>query len=239
MHLLNLTVLMLVMFKALHSTRKTRNKSSYCSVLMKKRPSMKARQRLMAQGITGVTYIGLKAQAVQAPPLKVAPGNKYPIIKSTPSLLVELDTALREVTNGVKNVSRLMAQVFNQDNQAALSASLKNIETFSKVLADDAQQIDQSIKSATKLLDNTAKASEKFSSTISSVDQAAQKLANVSEQTSSMIQGASQQALPSLAESLQRLSNLLTNLEGLSGQLQNNPSILVRGRLPAIPGPGE
>lgn len=194
---------------------------------------------LLMQGITGVTYVGLKANAVEAPPLKRAPGNKYPIIKSTPSLLLELDTALREATHGIKNVSQMLSRLLSKENQEALSKSLQNIEKFSSILSEDSQTIDQSIKNANKLLENAAKASESFDSTMNSVNQTAQKLSRAGDEASSVMNSVSQQALPTTLESLQRLSELLNNLESLSEQLKNNPSILIRGKQPALPGPGE
>ena len=53
------------------------------------------------------------------------------------------------------------------------------------------------------------------------------------------IEGISQQAVPDAVEMLNKLKATSTQLERLSSEISDNPSILLRGRAAAAPGPGE
>jgi phospholipid/cholesterol/gamma-HCH transport system substrate-binding protein len=101
--------------------------------------------KLMAQGITGLTYIGLKAQTPNAPLLTKTPYSPYPIIPSSPSVLVELDTAIRDVTHNLRQISHLFQQTFNKENQVAIGKSLQNITKFTDILAKNSEQFLDSI----------------------------------------------------------------------------------------------
>lgn len=100
---------------------------------------------LMAQGITGVTYIGLKANTVDAPLLTQKPGEKYPVIPSEPSLLVELDTALREVSGDVNEVSSRIKNLLSEENLKSLQQILQNLQIVSQSLSASSANIQNSI----------------------------------------------------------------------------------------------
>lgn len=106
---------------------------------------------LMAQGVTGITYVGLKANEAQSPPLTVENGAPYPVIPSEPSLLVQLDTALREVTDNVKDISQVFLKTFSPQNQAAIKQSLQNISRASNQFPDTMTQLQQTLKSAQQM----------------------------------------------------------------------------------------
>src|SRR3989338_6673786 len=110
---------------------------------------------LMAQGVTGLTYVGLKSTESKSPLLVTTHGEPYPVIQSAPSLLMELDTALREVTDNIQNISNVFFNTFDKQNQQAFKESLQNIQNFSKTLSNNTQKIDT-------ILNNTSKVSEKL-----------------------------------------------------------------------------
>ncbi len=92
---------------------------------------------LNAQGITGVIYVNLKSKTIEAPPLETKPGEKYPVIPSKPSLLMQLSTVLPEVTKDIQQLSASIAQVLDASNRQSISSSLKNIESFTQTLSNN------------------------------------------------------------------------------------------------------
>jgi len=197
---------------------------------------------LMAQGITGITYIGLKAKTARAPLLTAKPGQRYPVIPSVPSFLVQLDTVLQDVTTNLKALSKNFSGVFSQDNRLALSNTLNNIDKVTATLAKNSHQIDLSVKSASRLLHNTAVASEDFPevikelrSTLATVQDMTTRVA----QTSDQVRNFSEQAMPSTVETLNRLRSVTVNLQQITREIARNPSVIVRGRALPPPGPGE
>ena len=102
---------------------------------------------LRAQGITGMMFVGLTAGAAQAPLLKIATGEKYPVIVSQPSMLMQLDTAIRELT---MNVSELL----NDDNQKAIHHTLQNLDKISGVFANKATSMSATLQDSQQLVQN-------------------------------------------------------------------------------------
>ena len=48
-----------------------------------------------------------------------------------------------------------------------------------------------------------------------------------------------QQTIPEIMFLLQRLDSIAANLEKVSKQMRENPAVLIRGKMPPKPGPGE
>jgi phospholipid/cholesterol/gamma-HCH transport system substrate-binding protein len=204
-------------------------------------------------GVTGVDYIELKAKDNRGIPLQRKTGEKYPIIKSQASVLEQLGTTLHEVTVTMRELSQSVQKVLNTQNQKALQNSFKNISTFTQTLADNSQEIDDILKSTQVLAQNMKTASQNFpqltaafQKTLNSANAAANQLNQASQRISStmqdsrlMVQNISQQILPSAFESLNSIEALASNLQQLSVELKQNPSILVRGKAPGLTGPGE
>lgn len=201
---------------------------------------------LMAQGVTGLTYIGLENKTPDAPTLK--PSNKppYPIIKSEPSLLVQLDDALREVTSNFRTLSTSVGKVFNQKNREEMAEILANTAEFTQTLANNSSKLDNAIQSAQQLLKNASKASNEFpdamsqlQATLASIKQAVNSVKQTMNTAQTTIQNVNNQTVPSAEETIEKMNNVLTQLQQVSKQLKRNPAELVRGRLPPPPGPGE
>lgn len=208
---------------------------------------------LMAEGITGLDYIGLKALTAEAPPLEAKPGEKYPVIPSEPSLLLKLSTALQEVTKTVGDLSANISKVFDEKNREAIRESLANTAKITSTIAENSKNIDAIMVSTKKLLTNSAQASKdlpdimkQLKATLASVKAVANKLNNAGNSvvvtmrdTRTAVQNVSQQLVPSTQQLLTQLNDVAGNLKQLSAELQHNPSILVRGKYPSPPGPGE
>ena len=166
---------------------------------------------LMAQGVTGITYVGLKAEAAKAPPLKILPGNKYPIIPSTPSLLVQLSTVLMSLADTTKDLQQVLRGIFNPENQRAIHDSLENIDVITKNFANNSQLITNSINNASQTL----------------------------LQSQSLVKSISQQMLPGMSQMVGQINEVLRNMRQLTTSVKSNPSALIRGQTPEPTGPGE
>ncbi len=201
---------------------------------------------LMAQGVTGLTYIGLENKTADAPPLKSTKKPPYPVIKSEPSLLVQLNDALREITSNIKTLTTSVSQVFNQKNQQHLSEILNNMAEFTHTLASNSADLDSAIQSAEHLLQNASHASNQFPqmmvqlrSTLTSLKSASQQVKNTMGKAQTTIQAFNSQALPSAEAAIDKMNSVLSDIKQVSAQLKQNPSAIIRGRLPPPPGPGE
>lgn len=201
---------------------------------------------LISQGITGVTYIGLSADSSNLTPLKKLPGEAFPVIPAKPSLFNQLDSLLKEVSVSVNHLSTQAQHVFNEENATQIRKILLNVEQFTAVIAKNQNRIDDSIKNADLLLANTAKASKDFQKSISQFNSMAVHLSEAGTSVSSAMGSGrstmdklSQETIAPMALLLRRLTTIAVNLEKVSSELRQNPSVILRGSTAPKPGPGE
>ncbi|OGT44401.1 MAG: hypothetical protein A3F13_01835 [Gammaproteobacteria bacterium RIFCSPHIGHO2_12_FULL_40_19] len=180
---------------------------------------------LTAQGVTGVVYVNLKAETESSPLLTSAPGQKSPIITSRPSLLTQLSTVLPEVAEQVKKLSGSISKVLDEENRQALKESLQNIAVSTRELPKTIAQLNKTLTSFDAFSTEMTKTTEKIDATMSSGEIAMHNFSN--------------QVVPNAEQALTSLSRATTSMEQLTDQLQENPSMLLRGKEPAAPGPGE
>jgi phospholipid/cholesterol/gamma-HCH transport system substrate-binding protein len=190
------------------------------------------RSSLLSQGITGLTFIGLTAEKVQAPKLKKLPNEDYPVILSTPSLLFRLDQTVQSMAQNINQVSKNLNEIFDTENKAAFTRSLTNLRNITDTFDKNAKNIDETLQSLRKLVDNSASASDKLPKLMSQFESTL-KTGNQS------LQNLSQQTLPATEQIIVKLKRSLDNIEQLTGELNKNPSMLIRGRAPVATGPGE
>ena len=82
---------------------------------------------LRSQGVTGVAYVGLSGGKVEgAQALTILPGNKYPIIKATPSTMVRIDAAVTQLLTNMNTLSKQLSNTLSPENQEMLKQTLRN-----------------------------------------------------------------------------------------------------------------
>jgi phospholipid/cholesterol/gamma-HCH transport system substrate-binding protein len=166
---------------------------------------------LNSQGLTGITYLALKGNDANLNPIPIMPGERYPIIKSTPSLFLRLDTALRDLNRNMNQITQDINGVLGGENPLLFRQILNNLSITSHHLAAQSKQLDS-------ILINTARSTRALPSLMDTLIQ---------------------QTLPSTNQVLNNLTLMSDNLLELSDNLRQNPSILIRGQRLPPPGPGE
>jgi len=208
---------------------------------------------LLPMGITGVIYVGLKALTPKAHLLRTKPGEKHPIIPSEPSLLKQLSKILPELTDNLKRVGDSITKLLSKKNRKAIDATLQNVSTLTKNLADNSKRLDSISKSLEETLKNAAVASkqlpnlaDKLSATLQSIRQTSIEIRGISHSAKLVMQegrvtveNVNDQILPSVQQMLVKLHAIMSNLQQVSADMERNPSMFIRGKAPAQPGPGE
>lgn len=108
---------------------------------------------LNARGLTGLTYIALKDPGTNLTPIHKLPDEPYPIIKTGPSLFLQLDTALGKLNENVSHVSDALKILLDQENLASFKQILLNTRQITATLARNKQKL-------AMLLNNTAEATQ-------------------------------------------------------------------------------
>ncbi len=201
---------------------------------------------LESQGFTGITYIGLSGGAPNSPILRVQPGEEYPVIKTKPSLFLRLDQALRNLTGNFDHITSGLQTILSKKNQENVTQALGNLQEFSNVLAKNSENLKTTLADLKVIASNTRAASDQFpglvqqaKSGMNSLRRMADNIDNTVGKAKNIFDNIADQLTPQLYSTLQNFSDLTVNLKGLSSQLQKNPAMLIRGKVPAAAGPGE
>lgn len=107
---------------------------------------------LEIQGLAGGALVMLQGGSNAAARLEPAPGQKHPVIASAPS---QLDRLLEGAPALVEQVQELVARatlVLGDQNQAAFTGILKNLNTLSGALANRSKNIEAIVEDASATL---------------------------------------------------------------------------------------
>ncbi|MDP3705161.1 MAG: MlaD family protein [Legionellaceae bacterium] len=194
--------------------------------------SISTQATLISQGITGTTYLGLTATSPTTAPLIRKPGEQYPVIPYKSSFFNQLEKTIEEVSVGMK-------QILSKDNAENLSLALKNLQTITDVFAKNSKVLNQTLRQFPELLTEVKDSVGRFSEMSHDVAAAGKQLNVTMKAGRGAIDKISQQAIPPAVILLRRLDLIAANLEQVSVELRQNPSIIIRGSAPPKPGPGE
>lgn len=187
---------------------------------------------LISQGITGTTYLGLSSSSPSLIPLKKTAGAPYPIIPSKPSFFYQLE----------KNIDKLTQQinrVFDDENTKNIKATLDHLEKLSASFSNNDKSIDETLKELPKLIKGLKVSAQKFDVMADDISVSGRQFTSTMKAGKNSIDQISQQTLPPATLLLRRLNNIAANLEKMSAEMRNNPSIVLRGSAPPELGPGE
>lgn len=208
---------------------------------------------LRVQGLTGIAQVELAGNKVEAPLLKARPGEEYPVIKTGPSLLLRLDNAVTDLLSSLNSVSTSINAVLDEDNRRAFRQLVADMATLSGTLAARKDSIDASLQGLARAADNSAKASAELPRLLERVAKSAQSLEKMAgdasrasasvRKTMGGVDGGLTQVtdtvLPELDQTLGEMRELSASLKRVSEEVGRNPNMLLLGKQPAAPGPGE
>ncbi|MDC0535129.1 MCE family protein [Francisellaceae bacterium] len=204
---------------------------------------------LMAQGITGLSYIGLQTKYRKPPIQLLTPTSSPPYteIVTKPSILSNITQQIEKVSNDVGDISNSVAKMVNNENSLKVNDIITNVDDITKTIANNDKNIQQSFDNLNKILANISDSSNQFNDMITNINQTAKSVAIVGEQVAEIaksvqfqtLQGLNQVVIPELATSIRDINESAIQLNQLLDALNRNPSMLVTGQLPPQPGPGE
>jgi len=201
---------------------------------------------LNAQGITGVIYVNLKTREEHAPLLVTQAGEPYPVIPSEPSLLMQMSNVLPKMVKDFHRLSKNLSALMDQSNAQSFSDSLKNFQRFTKTLADNSELIEKNLNEMHTALHSIDTASQGVPPMLLSIQHLSSDLTATSrtinataKRSDLVISNFLNQILPSAQEAIDSLQSSSNSFHVFMDQLQENPSMLVRGKATPHKGPGE
>jgi phospholipid/cholesterol/gamma-HCH transport system substrate-binding protein len=201
---------------------------------------------LQTHGLTGLTFVELTGGTRDAPTLKKQDNEAFPVIKTGPSLMMRLDTSVTALLINLNRSSENINALLNDDNRRAIGQILTDIKTVTHTLAARQAAIDSGLSDAALTLKNTARISDELPRRIQrsadAFDRMSNKLAEASISTRQTMDDARQfsdETLPEIHGLVEELRDLTGSLRRLSGELEQNPSVILHGKTATRKGPGE
>jgi phospholipid/cholesterol/gamma-HCH transport system substrate-binding protein len=204
---------------------------------------------LATRGYTGYVYISLDDDhaRIDSRPLTPPPGEPYPVIRTASSKIITLDTSIAQMKDNVQVITDLLQSLLDKKTIASLKQSADSVEQLTKVLAANTEKLNS-------IVARTEHASDLFDSLLSTAGDAVGQLQTkiVPELHETLIDlkpllesshdtvGALQtQILPEARKAIDNLDRLSITMTGVAAKIDRDPSILIRGATPPVPGPGE
>jgi phospholipid/cholesterol/gamma-HCH transport system substrate-binding protein len=204
---------------------------------------------LKTQGLTGIAFVELTGGSRDSPPLVAQNDAEYPVIKSGPSLMSRLDTAVTSLLANLNRSSENLNALMDEDNRRSVKHALADLEILSRTLAARSALIDSSLSNAARTMENTARLSgelpllaQRIQRSADAFDHMTNELARAATSASGTLDGAQQftsTTLPEVHQLVVELRDLTGSLRRFSGELEKNPSALIYGKPAAKRGPGE
>ena len=115
------------------------------------------RATLMSQGLTGLTFLSLRNIGNNVKPLQKTQTEPYPVIISTPSIFLRLDTILTKLTTNIDSVSKDLKSLLNNNNQQAIQQTLTNMNNVTKLFSQQTlPAVNQVLENIQHISDNMA-----------------------------------------------------------------------------------
>jgi phospholipid/cholesterol/gamma-HCH transport system substrate-binding protein len=208
---------------------------------------------LRVQGLTGIGYVELTKGRQDSAPLLAQPGKEPPVIRSGPSLLVRLDSAVTTLLTNVNRSSENFNALTDDANRRAIAQILADLEQVSRALAARSAAIDSGLTNAARTMENTVRLTGELSQLVARVqrsadafDRMSSEVARAGASANDALESARAEGRQFAAETLPEVQLLVTELRDLTGslrrfseQLERNPSVLLYGKSTSKRAPGE
>lgn len=208
---------------------------------------------LKSQGLTGIAYIELSGGSSTSPLLEPKKSAPYPVIKTGPSLMGRLDTALSTLLNNLNTTTENLNALLDEDNRKVLKHTLADVSVLSRTLAAHKADIDKSLTNTSLTMENVAQVSvqlpqliEKIGRTTESIEKMGKEMSRASagvrttlDDVGPDVRRFANDGLPELERMMVSMRELMVSLQRLSEQVEQNPGVLLRGKDARQRGPGE
>jgi len=208
---------------------------------------------LITQGLTGISNVELTGGSRESAPLAATPGEPHPVIRSAPSFMLRLESAVGKALDNLNRSSEGVNALLDERNRAALGETLENLRVVSRALAERSKAIGAGVDDAARAAQNAVRLTEQLAQLAEHIQRSADgfdrmtaegaragaSAAGAIDDTRADLKDFAGQALPEARALLAELRALTASLKRFSEQLERDPSVLLRGRAPSRRGPGE
>jgi phospholipid/cholesterol/gamma-HCH transport system substrate-binding protein len=207
-------------------------------VLMQIDPTLKIHADSVAyiasQGLTGGSYVEIDGGSKKTPVLVPRFWGEYPTIRSKPSTLQQLEQSGSALVVKLNRIGDRLNDLLNDKNRKAIADILASLRTTTAVLSARSKDIDTTLHNFSTASQKLDTALADLHVTLGHADQAIGSISTAATSAGNGIARLSEHVDASVSDAqIGQLStdlrNLVSNLNRLSNQLQNQPTLLLFG----------
>lgn len=221
--------------------------------------------KLTPQGITGLSYINLIMGSNSSQELKIREGEEYPVIKTTPSLLKNLEVSIGDVSANLSKTLSETQKLLNTENQEQVALLLKRAAHFmqrmemlldnktiehlhstAKNLDSASAKVDKLVPKVDNFLDKSVKWEDKVSASIASITNSYLTIqATMGEIKKSVargdynVKGVAEEIIPTINDTMIQTQQLIIKLEDTLNKYERSPRDILFKEEEIKKGPGE
>jgi phospholipid/cholesterol/gamma-HCH transport system substrate-binding protein len=169
------------------------------------------------------------------------------------SAFANLAEVAQQVLGDAREMAKRVNALLSDENQAQLSAALKNVELATRQVTQLAQSMEPAARGSAALVADARKTFERadtllaeisgtnrdLASRLDAIDRAAESAQKAGGSISSLAEAVTEETLPRINLLAEELSRTSRSLDRLASDLKQQPQSLVFGRKAGPPGPGE
>jgi phospholipid/cholesterol/gamma-HCH transport system substrate-binding protein len=204
------------------------------------------RAQLEFQGLTGLAFVNLVGGTRGAETLRTEPGQDYPVIQSSPSILVRLDNGVSELLVSVTETSNHLAGILQEIDPVQLASIVASLERLSSALADSSAGMGNAVANAERFLDSAAQVGDRLPGLVDDLDALVQEWQTTSREIRQMTTDGSDELARVSGDLTGNVQVMTSDLRRLTDRLEqtlveigDDPSMFLYGRTVAPRGPGE
>ncbi len=200
---------------------------------------------LQLQGVTGVLYVDLVQNSAYRQLIDPVPSIKHPVIRSARSNFDVLLSSIPDVMSQVTNIADRAARILSDENIAAVSTALRNVENASKTLPatmQEVQKLTADLRSTSEEIRATAasfrnvadaagpdlqRAMERMRTIADNLAKATAKFDGLVEDNRRDLRAFTRDSLPELERLLRDGREAANEVRDLTRSLRENPSQLL------------
>ena len=208
---------------------------------------------LKTQGLTGIAYVELDGGSLASPRVHAVAPEKYPVIRTKPSLSARLENVLSTVLTKLDSTSDNFNKILSDQNLSLFNSALADLSAIARTIAARKETIDAAIASAERTFANSSRVTDKLGPVLERIGSGADAVRKMSDEVALAsgsvgktvdsvggdVKRFAGDALPKLQSLLGELNVLAASLRSLIEETERNPRGFIFGREPVPDGPGE
>ncbi|HEX4077899.1 MAG TPA: MlaD family protein [Rhizomicrobium sp.] len=185
---------------------------------------------LASEGLTGGTYVEIDGGTESAPVLPHTVFGPYPVIRSKPSTLQELEQSAPQLLAKINGIADRLDDVLSPRNRQAFAQILSNLRDVTGVLVRDSSNFDHMLKNLDKASVGINADLADLHTVLTSADETTKKLDRLSDDADKLSGDLDTQVNGARFDQLLgQTRDLLRSMTRLSDQLEHEPTRLIFG----------